>query len=191
MMYMAGFECDFRARLLLSAWAADVGRRRQAQGYARFSATRAARRTRGNRRQFVPLRRCGTGFHRHRCAKKRQQDGEEEAAAEDDGRQTKALLLFHSFTSAAGRATPRRAVELLLADTGRRPRPPTTRTAAVKTPRRRGTARSPAPPRSGAVTVQIPGEQPQRPVPLARGHAASISSGDGRSNQPASVTNRR
>ena len=76
----------------------------------------------------------------------------------------------HAATSGnrAGRATPRRAVELLLADTGRRPRPPTTRTAAVKAPCRRRTARSTTPPRSGPIAVQIAGEQPQRPVPFAR-----------------------
>ena len=76
----------------------------------------------------------------------------------------------HAATSGnrAGRAPPRRAVELLLADTGRRPRPPTTRTAAVKAPGRRRTARSTTPPRSGPIAVQIAGEQPQRPVPFAR-----------------------
>ena len=82
-----------------------------------------------------------------------------------------ALAIWHRAAASgnrAGRAPPGSAVELLLADTGRRARPPATRAAAVKAPRRRGTARSPASPRRCPVTVQIPSEQPQRPIPLTR-----------------------
>src|SRR5574337_1208486 len=82
-----------------------------------------------------------------------------------------ALAVGHRAAAAgnrAGRAPPGSAVELLLADTGRRPRASTTRTAAVKAPRSRSAARSPASPRSGPVTVQIAGEQPQRLIPLVR-----------------------
>jgi hypothetical protein len=82
-----------------------------------------------------------------------------------------ALAVGHCAAAAgnrAGRAPPGSAVELLLGDTGRRPGASATRAAAVKAPGGRGTARSPAPPRRGPVTVQIPGEQPQRPIPLVR-----------------------
>ena len=82
-----------------------------------------------------------------------------------------ALAVGHRAAAAgnrAGRATPGSAVELLLADTGRRPGASATRAAAVIASGRRGAARSPAPPRRCPVVVQIAGEQPQRPVPLAR-----------------------